>query len=59
MEEGFTIELNPVTSGSAENEKFYGSTPSGSVSMSVWSAETAASFKIGEAYYVDFTPASK
>lgn len=53
----FAVALSPVTSGSAENEKFYELTPGGSISLSIVNAETVKSFEVGKTYYVDFTPA--
>jgi hypothetical protein len=55
---GFTVSLNPVTSGSAENEEFYRLTPGGSVTLSTINEAAADSFEVGKEYYVDFTPAN-
>lgn len=56
---GGTITLNPVISGSAENEKFYRYTPSGSITLSTVSMPAWVEFELGEEYYVDFTLAKK
>lgn len=56
-EVGHTVRVEPVTSGSEENDQFYRYTPSGHVELSVVSQETADLFRVGEEYYVDFTPA--
>ncbi len=49
-----TIELHPVTGASAENEKFYASTPSCSITLNIVNLEAAVMFKQGEELYVDF-----
>lgn len=56
-EGGFSLTFYPVTSGSAENERFYHYTPAGQVQLSTINAEAAAGFAVGAEYYVDFTPA--
>jgi hypothetical protein len=53
-----TIELNPVTSGSEENKRFFAATPGGSIKLSVVPASVGEQFAIGQEFYVDFTPAS-
>lgn len=45
-----------VTSGSPENDAFFKWTPTGKLEMSV-KPEVAEQFIVGEAYYLDFTPA--
>lgn len=52
----FTVKMNPVTSGSKENEAFYAATPGGSIELSVVSAEIGKQFPIGGEVYVDFAP---
>jgi hypothetical protein len=52
-----TVKLEPVTSGSAENESFYKWTPGGSISLSTVNVAAAQQFVVGQEYYVDFTPA--
>lgn len=58
-DEGATISLSPVTSGSKENEQFYKWTPGGSIVLSTINAEAAQQFSEGQEFYVDFTPASE
>lgn len=52
-----TIRLSPVTSGSEENQRFYGSTPTGQIELGCANAEAVAQFDLGQEFYVDFTPA--
>lgn len=52
-----SIVLEPVISGSAENEKFFEYTPGGSLALFVVRPETVALMKPGAEYYVDITPA--
>lgn len=54
---GTVIKLNPVMSGSKENEEFYKYSPSGSIELGTINEAAATSFEIGKEYYVDFTPA--
>lgn len=56
-EGGFNLVFSPVTSGSAENEQFYKYTPGGSLLLSTINAKAAAGFKVGQEYYLDFSPA--
>lgn len=53
------LQLFPVSTGSEENETFYGSTPSGSVLLSVVNKAVADQFEVNKEYYVDFTPAEE
>lgn len=57
-DKGYTINLNPVISGSEENKQFYKWTPGGSIQLSTINPIAAAQFEAGKEYYVDFTPAS-
>jgi hypothetical protein len=50
--------LEPVTSGSPENESFYKYTPGGKISLSTINADAAKQFVPGQYYYVDFTAAT-
>lgn len=52
-----TVKLQPVTSGSDENKKFYETTPSGEIALGTINEEALAQFPIGAEIYVDFTPA--
>jgi len=49
------ITLNPVSSGSPENERFFKWTPSGEIKMGTVNPSAAAQFKPGTQFYVDFT----
>jgi hypothetical protein len=52
-----TVKLQPVSSGSEENKKFYEATPSGSIDLGTINEEALKQFVIGREFYVDFTPA--
>lgn len=54
-ENTFTITMNPVTSGSPENDEFYKYTPGGTLILSTVNALAAAEFEVGVQYYLDFT----
>lgn len=58
MEEMRTLHFSVVSSGSPENDSFFGSTPSGKIELSTVSKEAWAMFELGKEYYVDFTSAS-
>ncbi|KWR88782.1 hypothetical protein [Cupriavidus sp. IDO] len=51
------VEMQPVTSGSKENEGFYAATPGGSIKLMTINDEAAKHFKLGAEIYIDFTPA--
>ncbi|MBU1080907.1 MAG: hypothetical protein KKB59_10515 [Spirochaetes bacterium] len=52
-----SIVLSVVTAGAGEeNKKFFKWTPGGKIEMGVVSKETAARFRPGREYFVDFTP---
>ena len=51
-----TVVLDPVISGSKENEAFYEATPGGGIELQIVRNETAQLFEPGKEYYVDFTP---
>lgn len=57
-ENGASIQLDPVVSGSKENENFYKWTPGGSVLLSTVNDAAAAQFTPGGEYYVDFEKAN-
>jgi hypothetical protein len=42
-----------------ENERFHRATPSGTIEMSVDNPAALEQFKVGDTYYIDFTPAPK
>jgi hypothetical protein len=54
--DGWRVELMAVTKTSPENEAFWKYTPSGKVEMTI-RKEAGDLFKVGQEYYVDFTPA--
>jgi len=54
-EDGSTVDLQAVTTGSEENESFFNLTPAGHVTLSIVNPETASFFKQGESVFVDFT----
>ena len=50
--------LDPVYTGSKENEEFFKATPGGQITLTIANPETAARFKSGADYYVDFEEAT-
>ncbi|MCK9220245.1 MAG: hypothetical protein M0P47_09380 [Bacteroidales bacterium] len=52
------ISLEPVTSGSPENDEFYKTTPSGVIHIFTCNPQAADSFEVGKEYYVNFSPAN-
>lgn len=56
-ESGNTVQLNPVTTGSEENKKFFRYTPAGRIELSIMNDEAAKQFEVGKEYYIDFTKA--
>lgn len=52
-----TIKLAPVTATSEEDKKFFAATPTGQIELGVVTPEAGNYFKLGQAYYVDFTEA--
>lgn len=57
LTEGFKVNLQPVTYGSEENEKFFRYTPFGMLEMGTINAEAAAQFEVGKEYYIDISEA--
>lgn len=57
FEHGNEVSLEPVTSGSDENENFFHYTPYGEIKMGILDPQTALTFKPGAEMYVDFSPA--
>ncbi len=49
------VKLTPVYGGSEENDKFFSSTPCGSIELQTVSPEAAKQFEPGKEYYIDFT----
>lgn len=56
---GGTVKLNPVYSGSPENEAFYKATPSGDITFYSINENAIGKFEVGKEFYVDFTAASE
>ena len=59
--DGVTVKMEPVQSGSEENKKFYAATPSGHVEFTV-SGQAKQSLgldvaKLGSEFYIDISPA--
>lgn len=52
-----TVILEPVIGGSDENKAFFRYTPSGRIQMNILNESAINQFKLGNEYYVDFTPA--
>jgi hypothetical protein len=52
-----TVTLQPVISGSPENEKFFKWTPSGSIQIGTINPDASAQFTPGDQFFVDFTKA--
>lgn len=48
-----------VHGNTPENEKFFASTPSGTIELGVLNPEAAQQFELGKEYYIDFTPAER
>lgn len=48
-----------VHGNTPENEKFFASTPSGTIELGVINPEAAQQFELGKEYYIDFTPAEQ
>lgn len=55
LKDGYRVKLYPMYTGSDEDKAFYKYTPQGEIWMSLVQPETAAQFKVGSYYYVDFT----
>lgn len=51
------VELHAVTAdGIPENERYHKYTPNGTIQITIDNPPAAEAFKLGNAYYVDFTP---
>lgn len=55
LEYGNSVKLEPVQSGSEENEKFFDMTPWGEMEMGTVNPDVK--FEPGKEYYLDFLPA--
>lgn len=53
--DGATIAISPVYSGSDENKKFFSATPGGNVTLYCTNPDVAKYFEVGFEYYIDFT----
>ena len=53
--DGFEIHLRNVSSGSAENEKYFKYTPYGQLVIGTINADAAKQFEINKAYYINIT----
>ncbi len=51
--DGVEVTFSPVTSGSAENERFFSFTPWGELKFGTFNEDAAAQFEVGKEYYVD------
>jgi hypothetical protein len=51
------VTLEPVVSGSKENEQFWKYTPAGRIHLHIDNENALEKFEEGKEYYVDFTPA--
>lgn len=56
-EDGFKVELDPVTCGSIENDEFFKYTPYGSLMMGTINSEAAKQIEVGKEYYIDISAA--
>lgn len=54
---GQEVGLVAVSSGGEENKQFFKATPSGSIEMRTINDAAAERFRVGQEFYVDFTPA--
>lgn len=53
----YDITLNPVVSGSEENQRFYAATPNGEIKLITVNESAANTFEPGAEYYVNFEKA--
>jgi len=56
-ESGYELTYEPVTTGSAENEKFFKYTPYGSITLGTINEKVVRDLEPGKEYYVEFTEA--
>lgn len=54
---GQEVGLVAVSSGSEDNQRFFKATPSGSIEIRTINDAAAEQFRVGQEFYVDFTPA--
>jgi len=55
----YDVKMNPVTSNSEENKKFFTATPSGEITLSTINEEVAKEMEPGIEFYVTFEKANK
>ena len=55
--DGFKINMQPVVSGSKENEEFFTFTPYGSMEIGTVNHDAAAQIMVGHEYLIDITEA--
>lgn len=53
LENGYEVELKPVTGTSLENESYFKWTPYGNLTLGLVNKNTANDFVVGESYYID------
>jgi hypothetical protein len=53
---GFKVIMEPVTSGSLENENFFKWTPYGKIEMGIVNPACASTFEVGKEVLVTFNP---
>lgn len=58
---GVSVKFTPVAGNSEENKTFHAATPGGEFTavLSKAAADALGAFKLGEEYYVDFTPVAE
>lgn len=56
--EQYTVKFYPVADGSEENKRFFASTPSGSLELSIVNAAAVEHLKLNQPYYVDIVEAA-
>lgn len=54
-----SLAMEPVYSGSPENESFFKYTPAGSFSIGVVKGEQLAGIAVGQEFYIDLSPAGR
>lgn len=54
-----TIKLQAVTGTNDENKAFFRWTPSGSIDLGTVNPTVVEQFRIGDEFYIDFTPAKE
>lgn len=52
-----SMSFQVVHGNTPENERFFASTPSGTIELGVLNPEAAAQLELGKSYYIDFVPA--